>query len=361
MKDDFKNRDYLRQQDATARELRRRTGFAGISGPLVDCQEKMMLDFRKSSAIKHAGDKGTVREGVLRDFLVKERYLPQRFAVSEGSSHIVATSGATSGQMDLVIYDVFNAPRLLTMNSVQYFPVEAVYGVISVKSNLDSTNTIQDGLGNVASFKSLQPVNAAPAIRLRGETTRGFGVLFAYEASLKWQTLCETIKTWQVANSPAVWPNLVVILDQGLLVQLTPKSKGRQQSVISSEDISALTEPELMGMPGDDYTLLHFYLTLMDLLTPIRLPPVPMRRYTQLPRYFEGHSIEFPWGSFVEVRTCAKHGEYLFNFAIGAADKIIAACAAEGLRDGGEIHDVSPPGSEGPVISGVTGTQGPTR
>jgi hypothetical protein len=244
MKKDFEGREFLREYERLARELRAKArGFAGLENPFASIQEKMLLEYKEAALLSHPGDKGTAREGVLRAFLKDKGYLPARFAVSVGSSHVISSTGHSSDQMDLIIYDAMNSPRLFAMSDIQYFPVECVYGVVEVKSNLDSANTVEDGLNKVASFKALRSSSV--------KADKGFGLLFAFEATLKWKTLVESVESWQRMHAATLWPNMVIVLNQAGLVQT---KEGRL--ALTTEEISDIIEPALSPVMADDALLL---------------------------------------------------------------------------------------------------------
>lgn len=332
MKDDFKGRSFLTEMERTVRALRASAhGFAGIENDLASIEEKMLLDLKRSGAIKHPGDKGGAREGILRDFLVNEHYLPARYRVSESSSHVIATDGSSSAQIDLLLYDALNAPRLMTMANVQYFPIESVYGVIEVKSDLNSTDVVRDGLDKVASFKRLR---AEPLPCREGSfepPSTGFGVLFAYGCSLKWKTMVDAATDWQREHPASTWPNLIVVLDQGMLVQVV-----NRRICIHTDEIGASTTPELYPRCADA-TLLQFYLLLMDMLSEMRLGTAPLRRYVRLPARYDGHSVRFTHGAIGEHRRCSKHGPYLRQLRAGAVKQIVNECRGTDLVNASEI------------------------
>jgi hypothetical protein len=113
---------------------------------------KMLIDFNEIQAqIIHDGERGEQREQVVRDFLAK--YLPKKYAI--GTGHVLDLGGNISKQCDIVIYDAFNCPLLLVEEGYQLFPVEAVLGVIEVKSILNAS-LIAESAKNIQSVKQLQ-------------------------------------------------------------------------------------------------------------------------------------------------------------------------------------------------------------
>jgi hypothetical protein len=113
--------------------------------------KKMLIDFDEiQSQIAHAGERGGQREQTLRDFLSK--YLPKKYSV--GTGQVIDKYGNISPQCDVVVYDAFNCPLILIEEGYQLFPVEAVAGVIEVKSILNATE-IQDAVGKILKIKQL--------------------------------------------------------------------------------------------------------------------------------------------------------------------------------------------------------------
>lgn len=86
-----------------------------------------------STSISHPGVKGEVNE---RHFIqALRRYLPERYAIEHGI--VIDSEGATSDQIDIVIFDRHYTPTLLDQQSHRYIPAEAVYCVLEVKPKID--------------------------------------------------------------------------------------------------------------------------------------------------------------------------------------------------------------------------------
>jgi hypothetical protein len=97
-------------------------------------QEVLRLQLELSSkSITHSGVMGAVNEDYFVDVL--RSYLPNRYAVSKGI--VVDSNGATSDQIDVVIFDRQYTPTLLDQQSHRFIPAEAVYCVIEVKPTLN--------------------------------------------------------------------------------------------------------------------------------------------------------------------------------------------------------------------------------
>ncbi|MBM4085378.1 MAG: hypothetical protein FJ272_11360, partial [Planctomycetes bacterium] len=77
-------------------------------------------------------DRGEGREKALRKFL--EDNLPKRYGV--GTGFVINSKGQQSKQADIIIYDAGICPMFSLQGTCAY-PIEAVYGMIEVKSTLD--------------------------------------------------------------------------------------------------------------------------------------------------------------------------------------------------------------------------------
>ncbi len=106
---------------------------------LAAIQAKMQTDFdHATSTIKHHGAKGREREALaVKSYL--STYLPATVAVVHGAE-ILDSEGNRSAECDIVIEDA-STPPLFLSDTFQIIPVEWAYGVIEVKSNLNSVTS----------------------------------------------------------------------------------------------------------------------------------------------------------------------------------------------------------------------------
>jgi hypothetical protein len=96
-------------------------------------QEVLRVKLELSSrSITHNGVMGEVNE--LHFIEVLRRYLPNRYAVAQGI--VIDSNGATSDQIDIIIFDHQYTPTLLDQQSHRFVPAEAVYAVIEVKPTI---------------------------------------------------------------------------------------------------------------------------------------------------------------------------------------------------------------------------------
>lgn len=166
---------------------------------------KLLADFDQIQAqIDHAGERGRQRERAIATFLAK--YLPKRYSL--GTGHVIDSRGNVSKQCDIVIYDALNCPLLLAEEGYQLFPVEAVFGIVEVKSVFDA-GTIAKSVQNIQSAKQLQ----------RDEPVAG--AVFAYRSRYKVEPRIEVAADALRRENNSIPPrervDLVCILTDGVL------------------------------------------------------------------------------------------------------------------------------------------------
>ena len=111
---------------------------------------------RKSAALRrdyaqHKPSAGTNREDLVANFL--RNHLPERFGVSTGL--VISHDGMFSNEADLVIFDKPNNSPLYPDVQKKLWPVEALYALIEVKSQLNPRD-LQDAISKFRKFKRLQ-------------------------------------------------------------------------------------------------------------------------------------------------------------------------------------------------------------
>jgi hypothetical protein len=85
-----------------------------------------------AKSITHSGVLGEVNEQHFIDVLRK--YLPKRYEVAHAI--VIDCNGATSDQIDIVIFDQQYTPALLDQQSHRFVPAEAVYCVLEAKPTI---------------------------------------------------------------------------------------------------------------------------------------------------------------------------------------------------------------------------------
>jgi len=101
--------------------------------------------------LQHPGQKGTAAETALKEML--RATLPERLGISEGV--IASSDGTLSAQQDLLIYDAAHAPVFFQTGGTKAIPMEFVYAMIEVKTNLTAADLTDTSKKN-ATFRSKQ-------------------------------------------------------------------------------------------------------------------------------------------------------------------------------------------------------------
>ena len=289
--------------------------FRGIS-------QKLQSDFEISSEINHQGNKGTYRESALRDFLLSGR-LPKRFGI--GTGEIIGPTRKVSKQSDLVIFDQLDGMSLVYDNDVQIYPIESIFGVIEVKSKLSKTELIKS-LENIKSVKSLCPNESVTKITnslisMTYQRPKPFGVVFAYALSNNsLESLLENLREWERENSKEYWPNLVVVLGEGILYHYGEGM--RNSSLFTNEEMKKAIGSSYLAYRRD--TLFHFYSTLIDLCSGTSLGPVNLKRYFDPAEQIGEYVVK-------NHDRITRQGENsLYRFSLEFIDNVAKHCKAEG-------------------------------
>lgn len=117
-----------------AKEMSGLDGKSFLRSAFAAEQEVLSVELKLSSeSITHDGVMGDVNE---RHFIsVLRKYLPNRYAVD--SAIVIDSNGATSDQIDIVIYDPQYTPTLLDQHGHRFIPAESVYAVFEVKPTIN--------------------------------------------------------------------------------------------------------------------------------------------------------------------------------------------------------------------------------
>lgn len=252
--------------------------------------KKMMVDFEtKSKQLEHKGLVGRVREiAVVNEFLAD--HLPKQLGIATGE--IVSSEGSVSKQMDIIIFDSFKSPILLKENEIHILPVESVYAIIEVKSNLNQTE-LKDTIEKVLSVKSMQKKSyieqKGPIIggtNLFGKEYPYFptiGLCFAYDS----MDLIKVGKLLAQINRARGIPlahrvDTICVLNKGVIANSGAQGK-----------ISITPEPnsKIVSIPTDD-SLLLFYLLLMGVLNQTWMRPLQLAEYAKSLRFGNVYACE---------------------------------------------------------------------
>ena len=102
------------------------------------------------SLIPHSGEIGTLVEKQFQSQLAE--VLPEKIGVSNG--FVMDSKGKISKQMDIILYDKLNTPRIFESEGAQIFPVETTFACGEIKTSLDSEKFV-DSFEKCLSYKNL--------------------------------------------------------------------------------------------------------------------------------------------------------------------------------------------------------------
>lgn len=102
------------------------------------------------SLIPHSCEIGTLVEKHFRSQLTE--VLPEKIGVSHG--FVMDSKGNISKQMDIIMYDKLNTPRIFESEGAQIFPVETTFACGEIKTSLDSEK-FEDSFKKCLSYKNL--------------------------------------------------------------------------------------------------------------------------------------------------------------------------------------------------------------
>ena len=197
--------------------------------------------------LPHAGLVGSENENALAELL--RTFLPSRYGI-ETSGIIIDKEGKESKQCDIIVYDAWSFPSYLR----KVFPVELVYGVIEVKTNLTSGEA-KNALDNLESLAQLdfRPlltpywINRAKSGGIQAKPP--FGVVFAFRSEPK---AFETFSGWFPLSSvfrgtilrkegedlkyPEIRTLTVCALDKGLIMMESSNQYVQRWVSIADED-----------------------------------------------------------------------------------------------------------------------------
>lgn len=192
--------------------------------------KKMTIDYQEvTSHIDHMGLRGTSRENVLREYV--KQLLPQKFAVGNGI--ITDVDGTQSRQQDFFVYDTFNAPVFLQMDTSSIVPVESVYATVEIKSTL-TKEALRQSIDNIKSVKELKITVLKNSFIIPERYNFILGTVFAYTSDSVIETVAKNVDDICKDIPKEMQPSVICILDKGLIVNVK-KNKINQIDIIPSE------------------------------------------------------------------------------------------------------------------------------
>ena len=246
--------------------------------------KKMDIESNEVSAhIEHQLTKGEHREKIIRKYL--KQLLPQKFSV--GSGIIVDVNETQSKQQDFFIYDAFNSPVFLDMETTCIVPVESVYATIEIKSSL-TKKTLRESLANIESVKSLSVTPLLNSAIIPSTYNFIFGSIFAYTSSSSLETVIKNLNELCKEIPRAKWPSLICIFDKGLIVNLSKQGMNQINTMPSENTVWGFIKN------SKELNLYLFYLILQQHLnTTVNFPP-DLQAYANATHVFDQMSKAIP-------------------------------------------------------------------
>jgi hypothetical protein len=245
-----------------------------------EISEQLQSEFRKSVEAMHPGGKGDLREEAFRDFLT--RYLPARYGVGRGE--VITPENRVSGQLDIVIYDSMHCPVLVTSGSHSVYPIESVYGAISMKSHLDSSE-LKDGYENIASLKKILPRSnfthyPTPGFAIGLESPVPVTGIVAYASNRTLEAIAaQAQKLDHDSADIKLRPDFIAVLGKGIIGPREPL-RGEFNAYQLPDDPNNLVQLRKTGR----HTLLRFYMEMVRELNTVMLRRLDLHAYDNMPR-----------------------------------------------------------------------------
>lgn len=178
-------------------------------------QLRAKFEFIRSSN-PHPGGKGTEVEDILKEFL--NSHMPKRFLATSGI--IIDNENNSSKQTDVIVYDALSSPVYRFSETTQIIPADTVAAVIEVKTCLNKKE-LEDAYKKIASCKGLKKtpfskLDQAPT-GIEATTIDTLGIVFGFDSDSSLKKIAENIEQLNTEYDSKLWPDLVVVLDKGVI------------------------------------------------------------------------------------------------------------------------------------------------
>jgi len=245
-----------------------------------EISEQLLAEFRKTAAVAHSGGKGSLREDAFSDFL--QHHLPGRYGVGRGE--VITAENRVSGQLDIVIHDRARGPELFTSRSHSIYPIENVYGALSMKSGLDARE-LKDAYDNIASFKRILPrrtfVNSpSPGFAAALSFPVPVTGIVAYRAGRSLDAIAaQARKLDGELLDIRLRPDFIAVIGVGIV-----GSRQALRGDFNSYNLPSNTATLTQLRRTERHTLLRLYLEIVRELNAINLCPLNLADYDEMPR-----------------------------------------------------------------------------
>lgn len=231
------------------------------------------------SAFDHNLTKGEAVEAAVRNFM--RTHYPS--SVGVGAGQVVDSSGATSTQLDAILYDAFRTPLLFTDKGGEHqlVPSEGVLAVIESKMVL-KVGDIPRLVNNAQNLKSLDRTAYYVGDSLIVDTTTMYGqvwertppppmfFVFAFEGP-SLETVAETLTQTESGIPYHQRIDLVCILDKGMVVNADPMGGG-YDTVPGPGKIR-------LAHATNEHALFLFHILASRHILQMHVPPIALQRY----------------------------------------------------------------------------------
>lgn len=236
-----------------------------IVDSLKAAAKKMMIDFEDvTSKIEHKGERGNSREELLLTYL--RGYFPNKYQISKGS--IIDINGTQSKQQDFIIYDAFNSPILMNMDSTKIIPIESVYATIEIKSSLNKATLLE-------SIKNVKSVRTLPKHTLNQFMSPTAGFIFAFTSDTSLETLVDNLYEFNKDVHFMEQVSVICVLDKGLIVNIGINGLDSIHLLPSENTVPAIIQNTV------EHNLLFFYLFIMQFLNSVIASPPNLIKYLE--------------------------------------------------------------------------------
>jgi hypothetical protein len=215
--------------------------------------EALKLISEAAGIADHSGNKGSIREGLITNFLAQN--MPEFVRYHTGE--IFDCVGERSGQIDIVLHPI-TSPKLHLLGSINLFPTETVLSAIEVKSNLD-TKELKIALLACEKVKKLHRFDQKVSNTKHGiiDVSKVPYILFCYKG-LTLNNLYKNINKIMNKNniSHNNLPDLILVLDKGFCLE----------KPINAADVRPLEEYYRNTSSDQNKVLLGIFIYLMKLI-----------------------------------------------------------------------------------------------
>lgn len=195
--------------------------------------KKMIIDFEyiREDIKNKPGLKGQLVENTLRRFLAE--YFPKSLDITSG--YIIDVDGNESRQLDVIITDASKTPKFLDSDGVRVVPVECVYAVIEIKTEIQQKE-LDEIFENMLSVRSLEKKAFTPTFIDAEFTWNVYGTdrkiwpvnyyVFAFD-SMGLDLLKERIDNFHTSNQLPVWKRIdgICVLNRGVICNVNKEEK----------------------------------------------------------------------------------------------------------------------------------------